>query len=412
MSRKVSTSEENSIPVTLDLRKASDTASYGFREMVEANQEHSQNKPFINNHQKIIKRHSVSEDPSELLVGISDMFVKTDLMQKISYSSISHHNDHKKGKWKMVSTSILNKFAPSHNIFMQQLDILRSKKDEANDEQRLDDDFKDTPISSPKTRKKADNPKIQRLRQISMKNQDSWKDKYSSSPHLQEISKIKDKHKLSRLKLKHLCDIIKSDNKGIMSHLKKRRNSCHQRSPRYRLRSSKKTLRATSIDKKEIKLKPCENIFTHKLKDYKMKVRKSSTFRDTQRPKTGFSLKDKIRRNLIKRNKSKLKPNILTSKKIKIKRNLLKDRRSRRNFPRNNNSLPRPLFKNTQKYTVIPNNNEFTGSNEQNALNCVHVQPLRSPPAVNKPQESHKKSLSVQNPKLQMAQIYLQDLLA
>mmetsp|Transcript_21863 Transcript_21863/g.21604 ORF Transcript_21863/g.21604 Transcript_21863/m.21604 type:complete len:175 (+) Transcript_21863:366-890(+) len=173
---------------------------------------------------------------------------------------------------------------------MQQLDILRSKKDddESEEDEKAENDPKESPGISPKVKKNKGHEvcKSHKLKSASVKKYDTWNDKYSSSPHLQKISEIKDKHKISRLKLKLLCDIIKNDNKEIVTNVKTKRNSCQTRSQKFKIKISMKRTKQQSLDRKETKVKTCKGNTHHKSIISKMSTGESQTFEDKCRPKT------------------------------------------------------------------------------------------------------------------------------
>jgi len=74
----------NAFPSRQELKNFSNPSSYDFKDG--SPQDRTNERGNINGKRKlnILKRHSVTEDPSDLLIGISDMFVNTDLMRKIS----------------------------------------------------------------------------------------------------------------------------------------------------------------------------------------------------------------------------------------------------------------------------------------------------------------------------------------
>uniref|UniRef100_A0A7S3J5Y5 Uncharacterized protein n=1 Tax=Euplotes harpa TaxID=151035 RepID=A0A7S3J5Y5_9SPIT len=67
---------------------------------------------------KLKSAKNVCSDPNQLLEGISDMFINSEL--GVNYVSKN------KVDWNVLSNSILNKFAPTHNIFHQQLEKMKS----------------------------------------------------------------------------------------------------------------------------------------------------------------------------------------------------------------------------------------------------------------------------------------------
>lgn len=100
---------------------------------------------------------------------------------------------------------------------------------------------------------------------------------------------------MSRLKLKLLCDIIKNDNKEIVTNVKSKRNSCQTRSQRYKIKTSMKRHKQQSLDRKEAKVKTCKDtphqksiskLTAQKSIVSKMSTGESHTFEDKCRPKT------------------------------------------------------------------------------------------------------------------------------
>ena len=77
-----------------------------------------------------------ADDPMQLLKGISDMFVNYEpslgFDNQLEFGQVKRSNSiyrfHHVAGWDLVSHSILNKFAPRHAIFLQEL--LKKKRDQ------------------------------------------------------------------------------------------------------------------------------------------------------------------------------------------------------------------------------------------------------------------------------------------
>ncbi|CAI2368095.1 unnamed protein product [Moneuplotes crassus] len=149
---------------------------------------------------------AICKDPSELLTGISELFVNTDLGVNFT----------KKGAvtWRVLSNSILNKFAPGHTVFKQQLEIMKSK------EQNSQNKKKDFDILLKRTIKRQSQKNLetehhltgfQKLRDNRIKNLEK---KYAGDPRMKELTRVKDDLYMSNLQLDMMINTVKIDNKG------------------------------------------------------------------------------------------------------------------------------------------------------------------------------------------------------
>jgi len=168
---------------------------------------------FRNRSNATYEDEKVCKDPSDLLKGIGDMFVNSEL--GVNYAKGNKVN------WSMLSNSILNKFAPGHAVFKQQLNKMKYGQEDYLKKLQQNSDIADCRRCTMKYDSSKNMNEVQKLMQKKLEQRERL---YSDQPDLKKWAELKDQYDLSKLQIDLIVNGVTLDKNGNLIRKKKSRS--------------------------------------------------------------------------------------------------------------------------------------------------------------------------------------------